>query len=791
MGMRLLNEEVQEILRKFIVSDDQLKSISIKIEKEMKAGLAKVDGSSIAMLPSYVPALPDGSEEGQYVAIDLSGKNLRIMLLTLKGLGKEPIAVNNNYIVPSHVMKGTGDQLFTFIVNCLQRFLQEFGLVEANLPIGFVFSYPCELLSIRSARLLWWTKGFDIKDCLRKDVVQLLEEALEMNMSTKAQIKAVMNDTVGQLAAAGHKYGPECTIGVVIGYGCNSSYLEKTSKITKFDAVSMGYSHPNMVVVTEWEEFGSKGELDAILTQFDREIDAASVHQGKQMYRFIDKLTGALYLGELVRRVLSQLLLDRILFDGQPCEKLDEPDTFPTKYISEILAEEEGSYKTCRRICDELDVPMHGSADYLIIREVCYAVSNRSAGIVAAAISALLRHVDVSHIKIGVGGALIQFHPTYHRLLHDKLRNLTPDSVQRCQFRSLNLQEYQSKELLNKYGCSVQKFIVATSEDDAAEKLQDFVKALRLKNNNEDNQDWPFRLESEGESLAILVRRIHVNNHPFETVKDLQFTISKECSEVDSGVIKNLVNSMPERIFQEPVDIESGLSDTQAVKIAENLQFKGYLTQSAAEEIKRLYNLFISVDATQVEINPFVETHDGRVFCVDAKMNFDDSAAFRQKEIFAMEDNSEQDAREVEAHHYHLNYIGMDGNIACLVNGAGLAMATMDIIKLKGGEPANFLDVGGAVTEEQVFHAFRIITSDPQVKCVLVNIFGGIVNCVTIANGVVAACRKMDLRVPLVVRIEGTNVDEARHIMKQSGLPIITASNLSEAAEKAVAALPR
>ncbi|KIH61057.1 Hexokinase [Ancylostoma duodenale] len=213
-----------QILKKFIISDDDLHVISEKIEAEMKAGLASVDGSSIAMLPSYVPALPDGSEEGQYVAIDLSGKNLRIMLLTLKGKGREPAAVNNNYIVPNHVMKGTGDQL----------------------------------LSIRSARLLWWTKGFDIKDCLRKDVVQLLEEALEMNMSTKAQIKAVMNDTVGQLAAAGHKYGPDCTIGVVIGYGCNSSYLEKTSRITKFDAAGVGYKHPNMVVVTEWEEFGSK-----------------------------------------------------------------------------------------------------------------------------------------------------------------------------------------------------------------------------------------------------------------------------------------------------------------------------------------------------------------------------------------------------------------------------------------------------------------------------------------------------------------------------------------------------
>ncbi|CAJ0931293.1 unnamed protein product, partial [Mesorhabditis belari] len=437
--MRQLPEEVQNVLRKFSIDLQKLEDISGKIEQQMREGLAGKGNSSIAMLPSFVPALPDGTEVGKYVAIDLSGKNLRIMLLTLNGAGKDPNAVNNNYIMPNHVMKGTGDQLFTFIVNCLQRFLQEFGLVDANLPIGFVFSYPCELLSIRSARLLWWTKGFDIKDCLQKDVVALLEEALEMNMSTKAQIKAVMNDTVGQLAAAAHKYGPECTIGVVIGYGCNSSYLEKTSNIGKFDATASGYPHQNMVVVTEWEEFGSNGELQDILTQFDLEIDEASVHRGKQI---IDKLTGALYLGELVRRVLSQLCLDGHLFDAQQCERLELVDSFPTKYILEILGEEEGSYRVCRRVCDELEVPSHGSGDYAIIREVAQAVSQRSAAIVASAISALLRMVNAQQVQIGVGGALIQFHPTYHAQLEECLQALAPKS---CEWKLVAADEGSAK----------------------------------------------------------------------------------------------------------------------------------------------------------------------------------------------------------------------------------------------------------------------------------------------------------------------------------------------------------
>lgn len=422
-----LPEGVNKVLQLFYIEDGVLHKISEEIQNELVRGLESGSPeSSIAMLPSFVPALPDGKEEGKYIAIDLSGKNLRIMLLTLKGAGQQPEHINHNYIVPVSVMKGTGDQLFTFIVNCLMKFLKELDLLNASLPVGFVFSYPCELLSIRSARLLWWTKGFDIKDCLQKDVVKLLEEALELNMLTNVKIKAVMNDTVGQLAAAAYKYGQSCIAGIVIGYGCNASYLEDTAGIKKFSSTATGYKFDKMVVVTEWEEFGEKGELDIILTKFDREIDEASVHKGRQM---IDKVTGALYLGELARRILAQFAVDGYLFNGRICKKLDEVDSFPTKYISEILGDEEGSSKVCRRICDELDAPSHCTNDYEIIHEVCHAVSQRSASIVASAIAALLRHINQSDIKVGVGGALIQFHPTYHSLLEKKLCDLAPKNI--------------------------------------------------------------------------------------------------------------------------------------------------------------------------------------------------------------------------------------------------------------------------------------------------------------------------------------------------------------------------
>lgn len=194
----------------------------------------------------------------------------------------------------------------------------------------------------------------------------------------------------------------------------------------------------------------------------------------------------------------------------------------------------------------------------------------------------------------------------------------------------------------------------------------------------------------------------------------------------------------------------------------------------------------MTADCVQLEINPLVETDNNKVICVDAKLNFDDNAAFRQKKLFEQEDTSESDPREIEAAKWNLNYIQLDGNIGCLVNGAGLAMATMDIIKLHGGNPANFLDVGGSVQENQVKAAFDILQQDKNLKAILVNIFGGIVNCATIANGIVNASRGTKLRVPLIVRLEGTNVTAAKKIIDESGLPIISANDLEDAAQKAV-----
>jgi len=255
--------------------------------------------------------------------------------------------------------------------------------------------------------------------------------------------------------------------------------------------------------------------------------------------------------------------------------------------------------------------------------------------------------------------------------------------------------------------------------------------------------------------------------------------------------IEEVAHTDPGAIYTEPVNIETGPTKEQLKKVARNLNFEDKLLDDASQQLGKLYELFINLDCTQVEVNPFAETLDGKIYCGDAKMNFDDNASFRQKDVFSLHDSTEDDPRETAAAKYNLNYIGMDGNIGCMVNGAGLAMATMDIIKLYKGEPANFLDVGGGATEQQVTEAFKILTSDPQVKAILVNIFGGIMKCDIIANGVVAAAQKINLSVPVVVRLAGTNVQLGKKILKESGLPLITADDLDDAAQKAVATLSK
>ncbi|XP_025064627.1 succinate--CoA ligase [GDP-forming] subunit beta, mitochondrial [Alligator sinensis] len=410
------------------------------------------------------------------------------------------------------------------------------------------------------------------------------------------------------------------------------------------------------------------------------------------------------------------------------------------------------------------------------------------------------------------------------------LRALSHKAVQLTPRRWLNLQEYQSKKLMADHGVTVQRFFVADTANDALEaakrlKAREIVlKAQILAGGrgkgvfNSGLKGGVHLTKDPAEVGQLAKQMIGYNLATKQTPKDgvkvkkvmvaEALDISRETyfailmdrassgpvmvGSPQGGVdIEEVAATTPHLIFKEEIDIFEGVKESQALCMAENLGFKGPLQQQAADQIKKLYNLFLKIDATQVEVNPFGETPEGQVVCFDAKINFDDNAEFRQKEIFAMDDKSENEPIENEAAKYDLKYIGLDGNIACFVNGAGLAMATCDIISLNGGKPANFLDLGGGVKEAQVYQAFKLLSADPKVEAILVNIFGGIVNCAIIANGITKACRELELKVPLVVRLEGTNVHEAQRILKESGLPITSASDLEDAAKKAVACVAK
>jgi len=253
--------------------------------------------------------------------------------------------------------------------------------------------------------------------------------------------------------------------------------------------------------------------------------------------------------------------------------------------------------------------------------------------------------------------------------------------------------------------------------------------------------------------------------------------------------IEEVAEATPEKILTIAIDPATGLSDFHARKVAFGLGLEGKQVGAAVGFLKSLYKAFTELDAALLEINPLVVTGAGQIIALDAKMGFDDNALFRHQEIEELRDESEQDPTETAAEKASLNYVKLDGNIGCMVNGAGLAMATMDIIKLEGGEPANFLDVGGGATRERVTTAFKLILSDPNVEGILVNIFGGIMRCDVIAEGVIEAAREVSLHVPLVVRLEGTNVERGKQILAESGLPILSADDLGDAATKIVRAV--
>jgi succinyl-CoA synthetase beta subunit len=391
----------------------------------------------------------------------------------------------------------------------------------------------------------------------------------------------------------------------------------------------------------------------------------------------------------------------------------------------------------------------------------------------------------------------------------------------------MNIHEYQAKELMDKFGVATPPGCVATTPEeahDAARKLGTnhlVVKAQihaggrgkgcftngfqggvhlcktagQVRELAEKMLGQTLVTKQTGSEGRMVSKILVAESQEIETELYFAILIDRSISapvivaSAKGGVnIEEVAEEDPSAIIREEIDPAFGLQPYQTRKIAKRLGIPSTLMRPAGKLFHALYNLFIGCDCSMVEINPLVVTKGHDIYALDAKLNFDDNALHRQPEILAMRDPGEEDPREVEASKYSLNYIGLDGNIACLVNGAGLAMATMDIIQHYGGQPANFLDVGGGANEQQVTEAFKILISDAKVEAILVNIFGGIMKCDIIAQGIIHAVKAVSLPVPLVVRLEGTHVAAGKQLLKDSQLPLIAADDLADAAQKVVAA---
>ncbi len=392
----------------------------------------------------------------------------------------------------------------------------------------------------------------------------------------------------------------------------------------------------------------------------------------------------------------------------------------------------------------------------------------------------------------------------------------------------MNIHEYQAKDLLEKYGVSVPKGIAAMSVAEAVAAVDSlpgplYVLKSQIHAGGRGAGHFTDKPEGKGgvrlckskeaveEAALDMMNKVLVTKQTGPEGKEVQrlyvtdgVDIDKEyyCSVVldrESGRVTFMVSTeggmdieevaehSPEKIVKAAIDPATGMSPFHARKLAFALGLEGAAVKSAVKFFMNLYTCFVELDAAIVEINPMILVNN-EVMALDAKMNFDDNALFRHKDIAALRDETEEDPNEKLATDAELSYVRLDGNIGCMVNGAGLAMSTMDIIKIYGGDPANFLDVGGGATKERVTTAFKIILSDPNVEGILVNIFGGIMRCDVIAEGVIAAAKEVNLNVPLVVRLEGTNVDQGKKLIAESGLDVITANDLDDAARKVVAA---
>ncbi|XP_011254736.1 hexokinase type 2 isoform X5 [Camponotus floridanus] len=393
-----------------------------KLTDEINAGLSRTthDDSVVKCFTTYVQDLPNGTENGNFLALDLGGTNFRVLLITLEGQKSD--MKSKIYAIPQSLMLGTGTQLFDHIAQCLALFIKDLNLQNEILPLGFTFSFPLKQYGLTKGNLVRWTKGFNCSGVIGENVVALLEEAISRRKDVKIDVCAILNDTTGTLMSCAFK-NQNCRIGLIVGTGFNACYVEKTKNAECAIPGNYDKNKAHMLINTEWGAFGERGVLDFIITEFDRAIDENSINPTKQLF---EKMISGMYMGELARLVLEKLVNAGLLFGGKCPSDLRKRGKFFTKYVSEIENDPKGRYTNCREILAELGLRNVSDQDCENVRYVCSVVSRRAAHLVSAGIATLLNKMSEDNVTVGIDGSVYRFHPHFHDLMTAKISELQP-----------------------------------------------------------------------------------------------------------------------------------------------------------------------------------------------------------------------------------------------------------------------------------------------------------------------------------------------------------------------------
>ncbi|XP_011700787.1 PREDICTED: hexokinase type 2 isoform X3 [Wasmannia auropunctata] len=412
--------KIRDACKNLVLSDDQLQLVMQKFTEEVNKGLSREthDDAIVKCFTTYVQDLPNGTEKGYFLALDLGGTNFRVLLITLDGQNFD--MKSKIYAIPQNLMLGTGTQLFDHIAQCLALFVKDLNLQHEELPLGFTFSFPLKQYGLTEGRLVRWTKGFNCSGVIGEDVVALLEDAISRRKDVKIEVCAILNDTTGTLMSCAWK-NQNCRIGLIVGTGTNACYVEKTKNAQC--AIPGNYSahKPEMIINTEWGAFGEMGVLDFVLTEFDRAMDENSLNPNKQLF---EKMISGMYMGELTRLVLEKLVNMGLLFGGKWPTDLRKRGKFFTKYVSEIESDPKGRYMNCREVLAELGLRSVSDQDCENVRYVCSVVSRRAAHLVSAGIAALLNKMGQNNVTVGIDGSVYRFHPHFHDLMTAKISEL-------------------------------------------------------------------------------------------------------------------------------------------------------------------------------------------------------------------------------------------------------------------------------------------------------------------------------------------------------------------------------